>query len=72
MSESLHPSPGAERWAAAKPEKIPMPTYAPLFLALGITLLLFGIVSMYVFCYVGLFLIVWSISKWVAELFHGW
>ena len=62
----------AERWAAAKPEKIPLPTYAPLFLALGIILLLFGIVSMYVFCCIGLILIIWSISKWVGELFHGW
>ena len=71
-SESELQPPAGEKWALPAPEKIPTPTYAPLFLALGITFLLFGIVSMYIFCYAGLALIIWSIGKWVVELFHGW
>ena len=58
-------------WSAPLPDKNPQPTYAPAFLALGITFLLFGIVSSYVFSAAGFVLIVVSISKWVGELLHG-
>lgn len=64
------PGGGSGQWVAPLPEKIPLPTYAPAFLALGITFLLFGVVSMYVFSWAGLALIIWSISKWVGELLH--
>ncbi len=56
-------------WAEALPEKIPLPTYAPLFLALGIIFLLFGIVTRYIFSAVGVVLMVWSLAKWIGELF---
>ncbi|MGB6561282.1 MAG: hypothetical protein WBE69_01620 [Candidatus Binataceae bacterium] len=58
-------------WSTPLPEKNPPSTYAPVFLALGITFLLFGIVSSYVFSAAGLILMVVSISKWVGELLHG-
>jgi hypothetical protein len=61
----------AGEWSTPLPEKTPPPTYAPAFLALGITFLLFGIVSSYVFSAAGFVLIVVSISKWVGELLHG-
>lgn len=60
-----------QQWIEALPEKVPEATFAPAFLALGITFLLFGIVSSYVFCAAGLVLMVWSIGKWVGELLHG-
>ena len=58
-------------WSTPLPEKTPPPTYAPAFLALGITFLLFGVVSSYVFSAAGFVLMVVSISKWVGELLHG-
>jgi hypothetical protein len=58
-------------WSAPLPEKNPPPTYAPAFLALGITFLLFGVLSSYVFSVAGFVLMVVSISKWVGELLHG-
>ena len=58
-------------WSSPLPENLPPPTYAPVFLALGITFLLFGVVSSYVFSAAGFILIVVSISKWVGELLHG-
>lgn len=61
----------APGWSEPPPGKTPPPTYAPAFLALGITFALFGIVSSYVFSAAGLILIVWSISKWIGELLHG-
>jgi len=72
-SESGSQAPGGdpEKWATPLPEKTPPSTYAPVFLALGITFLLFGVVSMYVFSWAGLVLIIWSVSKWVGELLHG-
>jgi hypothetical protein len=59
------------QWSAPLPENIPPPTYAPVFLALGITFLLFGVVSSYVFSAAGVALMAVSISKWVGELLHG-
>jgi hypothetical protein len=55
-------------WIPALPEEIPEATYAPSFLALGVTFLLFGIVSSWVFSVAGLILMAWSISKWIGEL----
>ena len=60
-----------EGWKTALPEEVPEATYAPVFLALGIIFLLFGIVSSYVFSAAGLALMVWSISKWIGELLGG-
>ncbi len=59
------------QWSTPLPEKTPPPTYAPVFLALGITFVLFGVVSSYVFSAAGLVLMLVSISKWVGELLHG-
>ena len=58
-------------WSTPLPEKNPPSTYAPVFLGLGITFLLFGVVSSYVFSAAGLILMAVSISKWVGELLHG-
>jgi hypothetical protein len=60
-----------QEWVEALPEKVPEATFAPAFLALGITFLLFGIVSSYVFSAAGLVLMVWSIGKWVGELLRS-
>ncbi|HZO80984.1 MAG TPA: hypothetical protein VFB33_04760 [Candidatus Binataceae bacterium] len=65
-SEGLPPG-----WSEPLPLKTPAPTYAPAFLALGMTFALFGIVSSYVFSAAGIALIIWSIGKWIGELLHG-
>jgi hypothetical protein len=72
-AEERPQTPGEEdgHWNAPLPEKIPPPTYAPVFLALGITFLLFGVLSSYVFSAAGLVLMTISIGKWVGELLHG-
>jgi hypothetical protein len=61
----------SEEWKTALPEEVPEATYAPVFLALGIIFLLFGIINSYVFWAAGLALMVWSISKWIGELLGG-
>jgi membrane-bound ClpP family serine protease len=70
-SENQSEPQSAEEWKEALPKKIPGATFAPAFLALGITFLLFGIVSSYVFSAAGLVLMVWSISMWIGELVSG-
>jgi hypothetical protein len=73
-SEQQSESPGTydtQEWVEALPERVPEATFAPAFLALGITFLLFGIVSSYVFSAAGLVLMVWSIGKWIGELMRG-
>jgi hypothetical protein len=62
---------GTPQWNEALPEKIAGSTYAPAFLALGITFLLFGIVSSDVFSAAGAVLMAWSLTKWVGELLRG-
>jgi hypothetical protein len=71
VSEDQLESPGNQDWIEALPKKIPGATFAPAFLALGITFLLFGIVSSRVFSGAGLVLMVWSIGKWISELLRG-
>ena len=72
MEDGPQPRPGeAGEWSTPLPEKTPPSTYAPAFLALGITFLLFGVVSSYIFSAAGFVLMVVSISKWVGELLHG-
>jgi hypothetical protein len=61
----------SDGWSSPLPEKNPPPTYAPVFLALGIIFGLFGIVSSYVFSAAGVILIAAAIAKWVGELLHG-
>lgn len=58
-------------WSSPLPEKLPPPTYAPVFVALGITFLLFGVVSSYIFSAAGAILIAASMAKWIGELMHG-
>jgi hypothetical protein len=73
-SEQQSESPGrhdTQEWVEPLPEKVPDATFAPAFLALGITFLLFGIISSYVFSAAGLVLMVWSIGKWIGELVRG-
>ncbi len=65
------PESGAPQWKAPLPEKVAGSTYAPSFLALGITFLLFGIVSSYVFSAAGVVLMAWSLTKWAGELLRG-
>ncbi|MBV8773101.1 MAG: hypothetical protein JO166_12355 [Deltaproteobacteria bacterium] len=60
-----------DQWKPALPVQVREATFAPAFLALGITFLLFGIITSYIFSAAGLILIVWAVSKWIGELLHG-
>ena len=58
-------------WSRPKPEHVPHPTYWPAVLALGVTCLVWGLVTSYVISAVGLLLFAVALSGWIWELRHG-
>ena len=58
-------------WAEPLPEKIPSPSYAPAVLALGLILLLWGLIASWMISAAGGFLTVIALSYWVRELLYG-
>lgn len=57
-----------EGWHTPKPEAIPAPTYWPVVLAFGATLMGFGVLTSYLISLVGLVLFILALSKWIGEL----
>lgn len=55
-SEAPHPVPVASMW--------------PAIVALGATLMLFGVVTSFTFSAVGAVLFVWAVAGWITELRH--
>ena len=58
-------------WSRPKPEHVPHPTYWPSVLALGVTFLVWGLITSYVISVVGLLLFAIALSGWIWELRHG-
>lgn len=46
----------------------PRPTYAPAAMAMGVMMLLWGIVTMWVMSLAGAGLIIWSLWTWINEI----
>ena len=68
------PEPDAEATtpAGTSPRKPPRPTYAPFMLALGITLIFWGIVTSPVMSLCGLGVFAWALWMWIRDLAHAW
>lgn len=54
----------------ASPEELPEPTYWPFYLAMGITFLAWGLLTMWEFSLLGLILITISLVGWINILRH--
>jgi hypothetical protein len=50
----------------------PEPTYAPFLLALGITMIFWGIVTSPVMSIGGLVVFVWGLFLWISAIAQGW
>ena len=48
------------------------PSYAPFLLAVGITMIFWGIVTSPIMSIGGLFLLVWGLSLWIRAIATGW
>jgi hypothetical protein len=62
-------SPQAEM-IKARPEKLPEPTYWPFFLALGLTLTGWGLLSTWIISLGGLIVFIVALTGWVNILRH--
>jgi hypothetical protein len=60
--------PGREGWTAAKPERLPSRTLWPVWAALGIVLLLWGVVTAYLVAAAGAVLLGVAALGWIGEL----
>jgi hypothetical protein len=48
------------------------PSYAPFLLAVGITMMFWGIVTSPVMSIGGLVLLIWGLSLWISAIASGW
>jgi hypothetical protein len=55
-------------WNAARPEKIPSPTFAPAAMAFGTALFMWGFLTSMVLIVVGLIVMVASLTGWIGEI----
>ena len=55
-----------------KPQATVEPSYAPFLLALGITMIFWGIVTSPVMSIGGFVLLIWGLSLWISEIAQGW
>ena len=59
-----------ERWYQPKPETLAEPTYWPVILAAGITLLAWGVVTSYPMSLLGLGLTITAVVNWIRDIRH--
>jgi hypothetical protein len=57
-------------WSKARPERIPRPTVWPPAMALGVTLLAWGLITSPVVLGLGIVLLVASLGGWIGEIRH--
>ena len=55
-------------WSKPLPEHLPRPTYWPAMLALGITIMLLGLVTLIPIAFAGLALAAVALIGWIAEI----
>ena len=64
---SNEPLPGSRA-----PQASPEPSYAPFLLALGITMIFWGIVTSPVMSIGGFVLLVWGLWLWISAIAQAW
>jgi hypothetical protein len=57
-----------EGWSAAAPERLPIPTYAPAIMALGVVLFAMGLATVWYVCVVGSIVFAIAAWRWTGEL----
>jgi hypothetical protein len=66
------PGKDATEVAATSPRKPPRPTYAPFMLALGITMIFWGIATSPVMSLCGFGVFAWALWMWIRDLAQAW
>lgn len=69
-----HGPPATHRpgWEPLPPEPLPRPTYFPSGLAMGTTLIFWGVITSRFIFIVGLGLFIAALAGWITEICHEW
>ena len=59
-----------EQWEKARPEKLPEPTYWPFFLAMGITFIFWGLLTIWIILVAGILIFIYSLIGWINAMRH--
>lgn len=57
-----------KNWAKAKPEKLPIPTYWPFFLAMGLAFTFWGLLTNWVILLAGSLVFIVALIGWINTL----
>lgn len=71
MNPDLPTEHAAESSEPRSPKAL-QPTYAPFLLALGVTMLFWGLATSPVMSAAGFALFVWALSMWIREIAQAW
>jgi hypothetical protein len=58
--------------AESSPRPAPQPTYAPFMLALGVTMLFWGLVTSPVMSVGGFVIFAWALWMWIRDIAQDW
>jgi hypothetical protein len=58
-------------WPAPPAQTIPHPSYAPAGLALGVSFVLFGLATSYLFCAAGAVVMAIALKSWIGGMANG-
>lgn len=58
-------------WHTPRPDKLPVPTYAPAMTAFGIVFIALGAVTVWPLSVIGAAIFMLAIAKWIGELLHA-
>ena len=58
--------------AEALPQSAPQPTYAPFMLALGVTMLFWGLATSLIMSAGGFAIFVWALWMWMSDIAQDW
>jgi hypothetical protein len=72
MTELNPPNDRAPETAHAQLRTAPEPTYAPFLLALGVTMLFWGVATSPIMSIGGLFVFVWASWMWIGQIVDSW
>jgi hypothetical protein len=68
--ESVFETPAESQLAEKR--KTPQPTYAPFILAVGVTMLFWGLATSPVMSAAGFVALAWGLWTWIAEIANDW
>ena len=72
MELEVTPAERAMKSSGSQPQAAPKPSYAPFFLALGITMTFWGLATSPVMSVSGFAVFAWALWSWVREIAQAW